>query len=77
MVVTGAPMGIDVLCQAEQIAAHAVLAHECAERRIAERVAADLAAGRTWRCRGCDAYLRSTFWPRPASGLCSWCSPGA
>jgi hypothetical protein len=70
-------MGEDVLRQAEQIATRAVLAHECAERWIAERIATDLVAGRTWRCRGCDAYLRSNFWLRPASGLCSWCSPDA
>ena len=70
-------MGSDVLRQAEEIAERAALSHEMAERKIAERMAADLAVGRTWRCRRCDAHLVSPLWPRPAFGLCAWCSPVA
>jgi hypothetical protein len=70
-------MRYDVLRQAEEIAKGAVLAYELAEQRIAERVASEVLAGRTWRCRRCDAYLVSPLWPRPASGLCPWCSPSA
>jgi hypothetical protein len=67
-------MGYDVQRQAEEIAERAVLSHELAEQKIAERMAADLSVGRTWRCRRCDACLVSALWPRPASGLCIWCS---
>jgi len=67
-------MGDNILHQAEEVAARAMLSQERAARRIAERVAADRADGRAWRCRGCDVYLRTTIWPRPASRLCSWCS---
>ena len=70
-------MRYDVLRQAEEIVGHAVLSHERAERLIAERMAEDLAVGRFWRCRGCDAYLRSALWRRPASRLCPWCLPGS
>jgi hypothetical protein len=67
----------DVLRQAEEIAERAVLTHEFAERRIAARIDESVAIGRAWRCRACDAYFPSTLWPRPASGLCAWCSPVA
>ena len=68
-------MGYDVLRQADDIAERAVLSHELSERKLAERVAVDLADGRTWQCRGSEVYLRGSLWPRLHSELCPWCSP--
>ena len=70
-------MGDDVLRQAEEIVEGAVRSHALAERLIAARIADSVATGRAWRCRACDAYFPSTLWPRPAYGLCVWCSPSA